>query len=323
MVGLLIGVALLAAAGGGRPAPDEDQADALIKRGVQLRKSGDDVGALPVLEKAYQLSPTPRASAQLGLVEQALGRWDEAEQHLGMAIRSTGDDWIEEHRDALQKALGIIRGHVGSLQISGEPAGASVFVNGRRVGALPLREPVRVIAGDVDVELRADGYKRAAQKIAVQPYQHRPLVMRLERIDLAPARRPPPRLSRSSDAESAAGTVTVERTAPPPRVEPAESASPWTKVGVTAAGLGVGAATFGVVEALLGQSKMNSAVQTATRANASADAGLYMNASESYANGNSQRVLGRDLIAAGAVVAASGLLIALLAHGKARERGEP
>jgi hypothetical protein len=53
--------------------PVDETADAMITRGVELRRHGDDQAALPVLRAAYQREPTPRAAAQLGFVEQALG----------------------------------------------------------------------------------------------------------------------------------------------------------------------------------------------------------------------------------------------------------
>jgi len=50
-----------------------DPADAAIRRGVDLRRQGQDDQALQEFKKAYELSPSPRALAQIGLAEQALG----------------------------------------------------------------------------------------------------------------------------------------------------------------------------------------------------------------------------------------------------------
>lgn len=181
-----------------------DAADALIRRGVQLRKAGDDRGAHDDLQRAYDLEPSPRAAAQLGLVEQALSRWDDADTHLSEAVRSTGSPWVEKNRRVLEKALILVRAHVATVLVTGEPQGADVYVNGRQLGRLPLREPVRVIAGEVDVEVRADGYKRNIQKLTVEPFQYRPLVVRLERIGVTAAP--------SADAAAQAPTTTAPGT---------------------------------------------------------------------------------------------------------------
>ena len=65
----------LAAAAAPAAAAGPDDAEALIKQGNDLRRSGDDQGALPLLARAYQAQPGPRTAVQLGLVEEALGRW--------------------------------------------------------------------------------------------------------------------------------------------------------------------------------------------------------------------------------------------------------
>jgi hypothetical protein len=104
--------------------------------------------------------------------------------------------------------------------------------------------------------------------------------------------------------------VTVHGTAR--RAPPAHASgrSAWTIVGVTGAGLGLGTAAFGIVDALLGQSQMNSAIDTAGRANATGDADLYMTASKRFSDGSAKRTLGRELIGAGAVLAVVGLVVA-------------
>ena len=55
----------------------------LIRHGIELRKVHDDEGAAREFQKAYDQVHTPRAAGQLGLAEQALGRWEDAERHVG------------------------------------------------------------------------------------------------------------------------------------------------------------------------------------------------------------------------------------------------
>src|SRR4051794_18019975 len=59
----------IASAGGGgaSPAPDED----LNAKGVALRLAGNNKAALEPFQKAYDMTHSPRATAQLGLVHQS------------------------------------------------------------------------------------------------------------------------------------------------------------------------------------------------------------------------------------------------------------
>ena len=49
-------------------AGDSAEAEALIRQGVELRAQKKDERALPLFEKAYQISRSPRTAGQLGLV---------------------------------------------------------------------------------------------------------------------------------------------------------------------------------------------------------------------------------------------------------------
>ena len=69
-------------------AGDSAEAEALIRQGVELRAQKKDERALPLFEKAYQLSRTPRTAGQLGLVEIALGYFVDAEKYLSEALGS-------------------------------------------------------------------------------------------------------------------------------------------------------------------------------------------------------------------------------------------
>ncbi|HEX3697716.1 MAG TPA: tetratricopeptide repeat protein [Polyangia bacterium] len=51
------------------------EADAAISKGVVLRRQGKDEEALEFFQRANKLAPSPRAKAQIGPAEQAIGRW--------------------------------------------------------------------------------------------------------------------------------------------------------------------------------------------------------------------------------------------------------
>ena len=147
-------------AGGG----DEEAA---LRRGFELREKGSDEAALAEFQRAYDLKKGARARAQMALAEQALGRWIDAEAHLAEALQRTGDPWIARNRTLLDQALGEIRQHIGSLELSGGTPGAEVRVNGRVAGKMPLDRPLRVEAGSVSLEVRAAGYLPVIRTINV------------------------------------------------------------------------------------------------------------------------------------------------------------
>lgn len=310
-----------AAVRGSPDASGSRESEAHISRGLELRRSGDDRGALPEFEKAYEIAHTPRAAAQLGLVEQALGRWSDADAHLGEAIRARDDPWIEKNRAALQKALHLVGDHVGTVEITGEPSGAEVIVNGRSVGRLPLPDVVQVIAGTVDVEVRATGYGRHAQKLSVGAHQHTPLVVRLEPLA--------PRTDATAAAVGSGASATTEPAARAPAPEPPSGEAPTSRsvrpiIGWTLASVGAATAVAGVLVALAGQSAMDGAVADAERANQANDRGQYDAASARFSSGSSQRTAGRMILAAGAVAAVGGAILALTAPSAADgDRQEP
>ena len=133
----------------------------MIEQGVDLREQGKDVDALEKFKQAYAMSKSPRALAQIALAEQALGRWVDAEGNLQKAIAESSDKWIKSHKQPLEDALRTIQERLGSLDVLGT-AGAELRVNGAPAGTLPLSQPLRVIAGQVTIDLSAPGYERGS-----------------------------------------------------------------------------------------------------------------------------------------------------------------
>src|SRR5438045_8180465 len=155
---LLVLVAFAPAVALAQPAED---ADALIREGLELRRQNQEQAALPYFERAHALARTPRSAAQLGFAEQALGMWVEAEAHLAEARLAEADPWIKEHRNLLAESAGFVRAHLGNLELETNLAGAEVLVDGKLVGTTPLTAPVRVAMGQRRSEARAPDFRPA------------------------------------------------------------------------------------------------------------------------------------------------------------------
>ncbi|MCB9596972.1 MAG: PEGA domain-containing protein [Sandaracinaceae bacterium] len=154
VIALVVSAALFAA-----PVSAQDcaTAECHVERGLEARTHGDDAAAVGHFEAALRIQRTARALAQLALAEQALGRWVDAEAHLTEA-RGLSDPWIASHAEVLDGALSTIREHLGTLVVTSNVDGASVRVNGRDAGRLPLANPLSVEVGTAVLEVRADGH---------------------------------------------------------------------------------------------------------------------------------------------------------------------
>jgi len=225
-------------------AADESD-DAVIARGVALRKEGDDQAARDLFMKVYERSHSARAAGQLGLAEQALGRWEEAEAHLREALRSPNDPWVKKNHDALSRDMLLIKAHIARVEIVGEPEGAEILINGRSVGKLPLSGPISASAGSVDVEARAPGYQHEMRTVNLTGGQYQRLVMRLQKDEpvASTTATPVPPASMVSGPSDVSPPSTLPAGARPTTDEPPSALRPvakWTTLGLAGAGLAVG-----------------------------------------------------------------------------------
>jgi hypothetical protein len=149
------------------PALAQQDDEALLRQGVELRRAGKDEQALELFQQAFRLRPTPRAQAQAGFAEQALGRWLDAERDITRALASSGDPWVAKNAATLRQSLAVVAQHLGNLQILGSPPGATVKVDDRPVGTLPMEAPARVTAGEVLVAVSAPGHVQIQRKLTV------------------------------------------------------------------------------------------------------------------------------------------------------------
>lgn len=142
-------------------------ADDLITQGIKLRRANRDQEALKLFQEAVKEQPSPRASAQLGLCEHAMGLWVEAEAHLQDALKAGSDPWIAKNAPTLRADLDRVQEKLGSVEIWGTPAGADVSMDGHLVGKLPLEGPLRALGGRRLVLVEAAGYLSDTRTIEV------------------------------------------------------------------------------------------------------------------------------------------------------------
>jgi hypothetical protein len=146
---------------------EEPDAEVLTAHGIELRRDHKNVEALEVFRKAFALAPSPKVRAQIGLAEQAVGQWIEAENDIVAALHAEQDPWIFKNRGALDQALGVVVDHLGWIEVTANVRGAEVWINGVRQ---PLVDgPIRVLSGTNVVEARAPGFVSTARTVFVLP----------------------------------------------------------------------------------------------------------------------------------------------------------
>lgn len=213
--------------------PDATQAAAALEaehvRGVEMRRQHRDAEARDLFRELYERTHEPRVLAWLAGAEGALGDWVSAETHLSTALAATNDPWISQLRDELVSDLAGFRQRLGLLEIISTTPGAQVILSGVAT-PLPLERPMTVRAGDVTVEVRAEGYLPEVRTIQVAPGMRTPA---RETVNLT--QRPPEPPPGTTPAVTHTTTVVEVQTGIPPlRIVGAVLA------GVGAVGLGIG-----------------------------------------------------------------------------------
>ena len=218
LLGLALGPALGPSSARGEVS-DSAKAEELIAKANELRRQGHDERALPLFREAYTTARTPRTAGQLGLVELALGYWDEANEYLTESLTAVRHHpWVDKNRAMLETAQQNARAHLADLIVEGAPAGADVLVNRRSVGKLPLPAALSVREGRVEMEVRATGYKSDVRVLTLAGKATTRVSVKLEPIETAVATtKPEPAAVAVSPAslQEAPSATAAESVAPP------------------------------------------------------------------------------------------------------------
>lgn len=154
---------------------------ARIEEGRGHRRAGRNEEALRAFREAYALRPTPEAAGQIGFAEHALERWEPASRHLREALAEPRDPWVVAQREALEFSLGAVESRLGSLRVECGAPDATVSIVGRADTALPMREPMRLPPGTVEIETRAPGHRAARQEVTLAAGESVRVVVQLAR----------------------------------------------------------------------------------------------------------------------------------------------
>ncbi|HEX3697261.1 MAG TPA: hypothetical protein VH374_17945 [Polyangia bacterium] len=289
-----------------------DDPEALIHQGNDLRRKGDDLRAEGYIKRAYEIAHTPRAAAQVGLVELALRSYVEAEQYLAEALAAP-DRWVKENADVLEKALGQARAHLLRVEIVGAPPRATITTAARAPVKLDADRMLWLPPGDHALRVEAPGYEVAIVSVSGAAAETRRVLAKMQ-SERPPASDPagppvaPPVAAGQLDGTGAGGSSPA---VPDSTREGRGRGLRWAGIGVGA--VGAAAAAVGATLAIQGTSKRNSIE------NAAGMGGPY-----NPADGNWQTLerAGVGLIVGGGVLVAGGVTMFLLGRSSGSAAGE-
>jgi tetratricopeptide (TPR) repeat protein len=133
---------------------------------VALYQEGNtlyDAQKYPEAEAKYQASWDARKSfdtaGNLGNVELQIGQNREAAEHLGYALKNFPPSGSAEKKAFLDKRYAEAVALIGTLDVSTNPDGASIWLDGKDMGKTPLSDALYVEPGGHTVEAKLAGYK--------------------------------------------------------------------------------------------------------------------------------------------------------------------
>lgn len=148
-------------------APNPTEAARHFDRGYLLAQQGSLEAAIAEFKQAYALSPHPTVLYNLGQAYAASGRAVEAVQTLRKYLE-TADPKTDAERRSQAAALMEYQGQrIGTLELSVEPSGAEVSLDGELLGTAPLAGPLSITAGTHALTVSRLGYTPRTVRVDV------------------------------------------------------------------------------------------------------------------------------------------------------------
>src|SRR5262245_30275843 len=149
-------------------AAEDAVVEALIQRGIQLRRNNSDEEALAVFLEAEKQDPTSvRVLLHVVTAAQAAGKWLLADSYMRKVTALESDPYYQRHADAIDVVRRSIAARVGTFQAQGGPDGASVRLDGQLVGTLPMTVPASIEAGAYLMEVHKPGFYRLRRNVTI------------------------------------------------------------------------------------------------------------------------------------------------------------
>jgi hypothetical protein len=163
-----LAVAALVSFSSSASAQESAEVEAILKRGIQLRKDGQDEAALAVFQEAEAQAPNSvRVLLHVATAAQAASKWLLADEYLKKADTHKNDPYYIRYSAEIEEVRNTTAQRVGHFRAVGDPSGAEVILNGQVVGTLPMENPKTLEAGTYVLEVNKAGFYRLRRPISV------------------------------------------------------------------------------------------------------------------------------------------------------------
>jgi tetratricopeptide (TPR) repeat protein len=254
-----------------------------FQRGVELL-SDEQVGeALLEFQRSYELKPHFAVLYNIGQAQSMLGRPIEAVDTFKRYLSDGGKGIRSTRRKEVERDIASQKARIATLEIRATPVGATITMDGQKMGSAPLPLGVRVAIGEHAISATAEGYDPGELKVTVAGGDYRviqlPLVKHVEPPPPPPPAPPPVVLVAERPVEPPTPSIIV---AAPPPVEPeSQSVRRMRIAGLVTAGAGVAVVATGAGLLLKAKSDHDAALDHCTP-NCDASSGSLQSRADRY-----------------------------------------
>jgi hypothetical protein len=176
---------ILLVAGGAhaQPAPDirsqlPPAAQRAWDQGKDLAGNNDPKGALVAFKQAYDISKNPRVLYNVGVLEKSRNNYARAVEAWERELREGATALSPSEFAEVKNAIAVVQPYVGSIDVTANEAGATLFIDDEEVGKTPFAAPVRIGTGKRVVRLSKDGFKDVTKNVEIAPGSSTPLAFK-------------------------------------------------------------------------------------------------------------------------------------------------
>ncbi len=160
---LLVGLGSVAQAKG----KTESEARTQFRTGVELYDEGKFDQAAIAFARAYELKPSYKILYNIAQTENQLGNYTAALDAYQRYLKDGGENIGKKRRPLIEAEIERLKTLVGTITITGDEEGASVFIDNRAEGNTPLPGPILVDLGEHEVLVKHEGVEVHRQVVKV------------------------------------------------------------------------------------------------------------------------------------------------------------
>ncbi|MCU0664108.1 MAG: hypothetical protein MUC50_17495 [Myxococcota bacterium] len=145
---------------------NEQQARTAFQEGVEAFNQGLLAEALELFHRAYATNPSFRILYNIAQTEAELGRPHKAIATFEAYLAEGTSQIPRVRRQQVKKEIARLAILVGSLNVAG-PDGSELWVDGERIGVLPLGAPILLPSGEHRVSVLLPGFEACERSVVV------------------------------------------------------------------------------------------------------------------------------------------------------------